>query len=386
MQKALLILILAVSPLFLSFASGQESIYLSRYIGNNYLEDPFYRLEIFNPTESVQDVSGYMIASRQYVVLLPAGVQIPPLSRLSLGKSGSPGGPIDVDFAAVGDFIIRIPSSQEQGDYVVLMDRRRNIVDAFYFSPLPIVNFLPDEGKLITFQSKEIPFEVPEEQRSIWKYLQVSPDPAMAFIRINDQWQATSRTRNTLPATAFGVINGKYVNGVVAITCSTLFERDCLPHELERSEDGLSFLPATTLPSHRNAPDVRAYRFYDDQIQPNLRYYYRVKNRDRFGQVTYSQLVEVRTDEVTDDFQIEVFLGQQAGGNSLNVRFSTRDAQAIRIKLLDEQFRELSLLFYDQLAAFSQNLIKYTGPLPAGKYFIVADTDGRRYYEELIVR
>jgi hypothetical protein len=355
-------------------------------MGNSYLEDEVYRLEIFNPSDKPVSLNGYLLVSRQYVVMLPEQAIVPPKGSLRLGKPGGPDGGPDISFQSIGDFIIRIPKRSDPGDYVVLLDTRRQMVDAFYYSPQRKVGFLPDEGELITFQNKKIPFGIPAEGNVNWSYLQMNPDPAMAFVRINKQWRATSRTRNTLPATEYSNIKAQYVNGIVTVEGNTAFERDCLDHQVERSKNGHTFQVIASLPSKQNASSTNAYLFYDDKIEKDSRYFYRLKNIDRFGHILYSNLVEVRTEEAPNGFSMEVFLSRQGTTPSLNVRFSSREAQSIRIKLLDEQWREQDILFYDDLEANSQYLIKYDGSMPIGKYYVIADTERRRFYEELIVR
>lgn len=380
MRKSAHYILLFANLLICSFANSQ-SLYFSRYIGLNYLNDPVYQVDIFNPADQPRSLSNYMLVSRQFVAKFPVGTRIDAYSKLSLGKHNSQS--LDLPFNQIQDFIIRIPEDNELGDYLILFDPSGKIVDAFYFGPSRAVSFLPDEGELITFSNEQIPFEVPDEIQSVWNYLQISPDPALAFVRINGQWQVSSRQRNTLPATAFGPLEAKYVRGIVTVNGQSRFERDCLPHQLERSEDGRNFERIHRFPQTQNADGITAYRYYDDNVQPNKRYFYRLKNEDKFGFVVFSNLVEVQTDDLPSDFSLEVF--QSNSGGNINVRFSSRQARRVRIKLLDEQFRELDLLFYDDLEENSQQLIKYEPALPPGKYLILADVGERRLFETLII-
>ena len=367
--------------IFSILSCSAQSIYFSRYIGLNYLSDPVYQLDIFNPTDQAKSLANYMLVSRQFVAKLPPGTQIDAFSKLSIGKENK--NEIDLPFSRINDFIIRIPKEKQLGDYLVLIDPQSKIVDAFYYGPNPEVSFLPDEGELITFRNESIPFNIPDELSSSWRYLQIAPDPALAFIRVNGQWEVSSRKRNTLPATAFGILEAKYVQGIVTINGQSRFERDCLPHQLERSEDGRNFEMIYRFPAVQNADELSDYRYYDKQVKTDHKYFYRLKNEDKFGYTVFSNLVEVLTDELPSDFFMEVF--QSKPINQLNVRFSTRQARHVRIKILDEQFRELDLLFYDELTENSQHLIKYDADLPPGKYLILADMGERRVYETIII-
>ncbi len=372
---------LLVALLLMCTCAYSQSVYFSRYIGLNYLNDPVFQVDIFNPSDQPKVLDGYMLVSRQFVAKLPPGTRINAYEKLSLGKHNSQA--LELPFSQIQDFIIRIPKIQAPGDYLVLFDPRGKIVDAFYFGPRPAVNFLPDQGELITFRNEQIPFELPDEADPAWRYLQIAPDPALAFVRINGRWEVSSRKRNTLPATAYGPLEAKYVQGIVTINGQSLFERDCLPHQLERSEDGRNFERIYRFPTAGNSTEKTGYRFYDDDVAPNKRYFYRLKNEDKFGFSLYSNLVEVQTDDLPNDFSLEVF--QSSPGGSLNVRFSTRQQRRVRIKIMDEQFRELDLLFYDELKENSQHLIKYDSDLPPGKYLILADLGERRIFETVII-
>ena len=362
-------------------SSPAQSPYFSRYIGLNYLNDPVFQVDIFNPSDQPRSLGGYMLVSRQFVAKLPAETRLRPYGKVSLGKHSERA--LDLPFSQIQDFIIRIPKTQAPGDYLILFDPQGRVVDAFYFGPSPSVPFLPDEGELITFRNETIPFEVPDEVDPAWRYLQIAPDPALAFLRINDRWEVSSRRRNTLPATAYGPLEAKYVQGIVTINGQSLFERDCLPHQVERSEDGRNFEQLHLFKPEGNAEGITDYRYYDDQVEPGKRYFYRLKNEDKFGFVLYSNLVEVLTDDLPNDFSLEVF--QSSPGSNLNIRFSTRQKRRVRIKMLDEQLRELDLLFYDEIQENSQHLIKYADPLPPGKYLILADVGERRIFETVII-
>jgi hypothetical protein len=380
MSKSAHYIFLFANLLICTFAHSQ-SVYISRYIGLNYLTDPVYQVDIFNPSDQTVSLGNYMLVSRQFVAKLPANTRLEAYSKLSLGKHNRL--QLELPFSKIQDFIIRIPKENELGDYLVLIDPRGKIVDAFYFGPRRSVAFLPDAGELITFSNEQIPFEVPDESKPIWNYLPISPDPALAFVRIRGRWEVSSRQRNTLPATAFGPLEAKYVQGIVTINGESRFERDCLPHQLERSENGRNFERIHRFTNTQNTEETTSYRYYDDGVAPNKRYFYRLKNEDKFGFSIFSNLVEVRTDDLPGDFSLEVF--QSNPGGNVNVRFSTRQARRVRIKILDEQFRELDLLFYDNLAENSQQLIKYEPNLPPGKYLILADVGERRVFETLII-
>ena len=67
------------------------------------------------------------------------------------------------------------------------------------------------------------------------------------------------------------------------------------------------------------------------------------------------------------------------------MRFSARESQHVKVKLLDELLREIDILYTGTIEAKKQNLLNYTHQLPVGKYFVIVSTGSKRYYEPLVV-
>lgn len=370
--------LLALAPLSLM----AQGVYVSRLAADNYLEGPVYQVELFNPSARPQELGGWLIATRQFALMLPKGTRIGPLSGLKLGKAGGPGRAPDLLFEQIPDFLVRFPNRREAGEYVALFNSRREFVEGFYVSESAAPGFLPDPVELITTGGQKLALNTPAETDPRWRSLRIAPDPAMAFVRLNNQWQATSRRANTLPATEYGEVSGKYLQGVVRVEALARFERDCLPHVLERSANGAAFVPVDTARAVGNSEKALRYQLFDDRAAPGQHYYYRVRNTDRFGNTVYSPRIELSTDELAGDFSLEVFFSRD-GGPRLNVRIASRLAQPLLLKVLDEQFREISILYAGELPAGSRNLIRLERILPAGRYYVVADTGRKRYYEQL---
>ena len=360
--------------------SLHAQVYLSRYIGGDYLQDAVYQIELFNTGTRAVDISGYMLISRQYVALLPSGTRIQAQASFRLGKQSMKGA--GLSFEEIADFIIRIPSRQERGDYLLLLDRRKRWVDGFYYSPVSRVDFLPDKGELITYDRRKIPFEAPAEQDPRWGTLRLAPDPAMAFVQIGKQWHAVSRSRNTLPATAYGDISARYIEGIVTVEAEIAYERDCLDHLVERSSDGKRYRQVGSLKSEGNSRQPRRMRFYDHTVAADDRYYYRITNRDRFGYIVHSRIAEARTTTQAEDFHMESFV---TGEGRLGLRFSAKAAPEVYVKLLDERFREYESVRYRAVKPGSRYLIYFDARLPRGRYLVIADTGSRRYYREVMV-
>lgn len=361
-----------------------QKIYISKYIYGNFTKDNNHRLEIFNESDRTRNVGGYMIVTRNYVARIPQKTMIQPFSALRFSKDKQ--AESDIIFLDVKDFLIRFPSSKSEGDYVVLYDTENRILSAVYFSPTGKASFLPDRGELITGKGETIPFEVPSGSDNIWDKLDISPDPAMACVYVGKKWQVTSKNKNLVPATEYSTPQALYVNGIVTLKWQTLFEEDCFRHSVERSKDGEKFSELATVNAAVGARKSTEYLYYDKELQKESRYFYRIRNADKFNNIIYSPVVEVMATESSGDFSFQIIEKNISDPGSFLIRFSSEKKQFVSLKILDERFYEIGTLFSDDITANSENLVKYNSALPVGKYFIIAETDSRRYYKEYVVK
>ncbi|MEZ4828421.1 MAG: hypothetical protein R3C61_19335 [Bacteroidia bacterium] len=379
---------LTVLFFFFCIPAFTQNLYISRFVPGNALnpQNASHRVEIFyEGKRNYLNISGYVLVTRHYVFRIPNNTFIGPMSALRLGNTTSEGNrDLDLDYTHQREFATREDRLPDEGDFAVLLDPARNIIDAFYFGPAKEVAFLPSMVSLQTYR-ENIEVAIPDENDSRWSYLQNPEDPAMAFICVNHNWHPTSRRSNLFPATRYRFLQAKYVEGIVTVKWKTLFENDCFVHSVERSTDGNTFEVLEQLRGPVNSAEPFDYTYYDAVVEKNRVYYYRISNVDKFGNVVQSSLTKIRTEENPGGFTFDVLPSDKASTSALNVRFSARESQTVRIKLLDEQLREISLLFYGSIEAGKQNLLNYTRPLPVGKYFVVVSTDQRRYYEAFVV-
>ncbi|RMG62347.1 MAG: hypothetical protein D6722_18605, partial [Bacteroidetes bacterium] len=262
-------------------------------------------------------------------------------------------------------------------------DRQREFVDGCYLSRKEEVDFLPGTSD---YQGRM--FALPEEKDYRWApRINNLPDPAMEFLRIHGSWVINSRSR-TLPhaqATSYRLLQARYIDGVVTVKWKTAYERDCYAHWVERSTDGNDYRPLRRVRGSYNQEELSEYTFYDTDVQSNRVYYYRISNEDKFGQVVTSAPTMVRTEENPGSFTFDLLRGEGEGQDLLNVRFSSRTRQQVRMQLMDGELRELAVLYFGEVEAGQQNLVTYTQPLPVGKYFVIVSTEQNRLYEPFIV-
>ncbi|MDX2247074.1 MAG: hypothetical protein SF052_09880 [Bacteroidia bacterium] len=365
-----------------------QNPYISKFVPRNPLnpQNSDHRIELFNEnSKDYLDLSGYLLVTRHYIFRIPANTFIGPMKAIRLGDVASETNRgLDLEYIHQRDFSTREAEGKDEGDFAVLYDRSRNIVDAFYYGPQKTVSFIPTRVSLSTYR-ENIEVTVPDEEDSRWSYLQNVEDPAMAFVCVNQNWHPTSRRSNLFPATRYRFLQARYVEGIITVSWKTLFENDCYVHTIERSTDGNSFEVLEKLRGPVNSQEPFDYTYYDAVVEKNRVYYYRVVSIDKFGNTVLSSLTKIRTEENPGGFAFDILPADKHSTSSLNVRFSAKENQNVRIKLLDEQLREIAILYQGTIEAGKQNLLNYTQPLPVGKYFVIVSTNERRYYEPFVV-
>lgn len=356
-----------------------QKIYFSKYIYGNFVKDDNHRLELFNESAEAVNLSGYVIATRAYILRLPEKTILQPYSSLRMGRAAVSPEILEIQYQKLHDFLVRFPSDKEIADYIVLFDKNLRIIDAAYFSRQARARFLPDKGELITGKGDKILFEIPPASSPVWQALDVTLDPAMALVQIGGKWQITSRKKNLFPAVEYADLQANAIDGIVTLKWQTTFEEDCFMHIIERGIDGEHFEPVEKISANKTTTKLSEYVFYDKNVQKETRYYYRIKNTDKFRNIVYSPIIEASTAELSGDFNLH-FVQDSRNEAELSFRFSVNTPQHITIRLADTHFRDKGLLFDDFVEKNSPLLIKYAENLPKGKYYIIAEMEKQRLY------
>ncbi|MEM6804830.1 MAG: hypothetical protein AAF696_25760, partial [Bacteroidota bacterium] len=150
------IYLLGISLLFMASLSAQQ-VYISRYIPDfpTNADNPDQEVEIFNESRTKNlNLKDYILMTRSFILRFP-NLEIPPLKHVRLGMKARGIGPY-VSILDMPDFQLRTPYGSDQGDFVILLNPNLRPMDAFYFSEVAEVDFLPVRERLITVSGQEI--------------------------------------------------------------------------------------------------------------------------------------------------------------------------------------------------------------------------------------
>lgn len=361
--------------------AGQSSeIYLSRYLpGGSEIVDA--EVSIFNASESVRDLSGYVLATRYWQIVLPAGISIPAYSSLTFASTEGDDVLYLRDFPGFSPIS---PTADEIGDFVALFPRvGGSLMDGLYLSEQSEVGFLPMSVKT----PRGVMMEVPGEMHSKWSYYPVQPDPYMAYDRNQGSWQANARKKDLFPATNYLYLQGRAIeSGEISIKWKTEFETNCRYHRIEKSTDGISFEEIGRWKGQKESYEFRDYQFTDAEIDPLVpTYYYRIRHIDQVGNAVSSDIIPI-SPSAASGFHFNVFKEGPETGQYLRIRYSAEQAQEVNLKLLDEQLRQVEVLSSGPIEPNRQYLVTYQKSLATGVYYLMVETEGQRYHEVVVIQ
>ena len=136
--------------------------------------------------------------------------------------------------------------------------------------------------------------------------------------------------------------SGKFnpVSGANELTWQTATELAVETFEVERSEDGRSFVQMETVRAVGTSSTLQSYDFADHNIRSGI-YYYRLKMVDVDSSFDYSEVItlEARSEGVAS---FEVFPNPTAG--QVRLYFDQRPEQAVSVELFDPSGRAVAIL------------------------------------------
>ena len=107
-------------------------------------------------------------------------------------------------------------------------------------------------------------------------------------------------------------------NSGIKVGWTTKYEHNVDHYEIEKSADGRQFTKAATLNTHPGSSVVKSYSWLD--AHPNEGHnYYRVKEWYTSGNVSYSEVVDVKTGDKKESFEV---FPNPVTDNHLTVQFN----------------------------------------------------------------
>jgi hypothetical protein len=174
-----------------------------------------------------------------------------------------------------------------------------------------------------------------------------------------------------------GRFEGKIVNGKSQLYWETLSESNNKGFDVEKSNDGRSFTKIGFVPGAGNAAQRSVYQFTDPATAGRAQYY-RLKQVDKDGKSTYSQVVKLTLD------QLPLQLVSVVNPMSTNLIFTLNDApkKAMLVKLLDMNGR---IVLQQNFAGNGSNVYRLNVyHLPNGAYTLLVQTEGMQEARRVI--
>ena len=151
------------------------------------------------------------------------------------------------------------------------------------------------------------------------------------------------------------------------LTWLTTAEKNFSHFEIEKSSDGANFVKITTIEGKGGSKET-AYTFDDNEIMAVQ--YYRLKYVDAKGQFTYSNILRVNRDDVTN---AKVLFNNRVT-TILALRLIDMNADNLSIKIIDNSGREVRRQNV-KINPGENSLNINTGSIPSGFYYLMLSAD-----------
>ncbi len=357
-----------------STLSGQ-SPQIIRFIPGVYRENTLHRIDLYNPTSQTLDLSRWLLVTRDYSFEFPAGTQLPPYKRLTIGKRMG-----DIRLGQHPNFLIRIGDPTQAGHYAVLIDAQGRSRSGLYLAPIAQVVFLPDSGTHISQQGRPIAFYVPSETAPVWQFVPWDPDPITGVVLISGQWRYTTadeeKEKQLYAPLRFGGLYGQADSNGVLLSYEMEVREPCGQYTLQRRLAKMAWQPLAT-PS---CPPPGLYRleYLDTDVVGGVLYEYRLQYEGSWGQEIASLPLTIQSTSEEPSFQMRVSQGF--------LRLYVKQGQPIKIKLLNAYYEELIRLYDGWLNGGVENVFTWDAVQFAQGHWIVVWTPTRRYWQTLSER
>ena len=152
------------------------------------------------------------------------------------------------------------------------------------------------------------------------------------------------------------------------LTWLTTNEKNFSHFEIEKSSDGVNFIRIGTKPGQGNSGKETNYTFDDNDMKAVQ--YYRLKSVDVNGNFTYSNVLRVNRDDLTN---AKVIFSNRIT-NQLALRIIDLDANNLSIRIIDNSGREIKSQ-HVKVNPGENSFNLNTGSIPSGFYYLMLSAD-----------
>ena len=235
-------------------------------------------------------------------------------------------------------------------------------IDLVFMKNIDRANWQPGDTLVVVYENiAEGPFK---GARNILRYV-TSTDPSVYFEDVGNISLPVEMTTFT------AMVRSTATAEEVFLQWRTAGESNNLGFEVQRSLDGKSFARIGFVPGAGSTNSTHSYSFVDNEVTV-ARYYYRLKQLDRDGSFTFSDIKEI-TVAPPDHYELS-----QNFPNPFNPRteiiFRVRQEGLVVLKVHDILGREVKTLVNEKMNAGTHRISFDGRDLPSGMYLYTITT------------
>ncbi len=187
---------------------------------------------------------------------------------------------------------------------------------------------------------------------------------------------------NPLPVTLV-FFNGEVVDESVLLRWITESELENDYFEVQRSSDGYEFAGLAQIPGQGTTSVTHEYSFIDDRM-PLGKSYYRLKQVDFNGAITYSEVISVSFEQ-TRPLSVTVF-PNPTHSNDINIEVLGNKSGSTHLRLIDFQGKEVYRHTIDNQSFRRTVRLGLNEPLRAGVYILELLNGYERVTRKIVIR
>jgi hypothetical protein len=204
----------------------------------------------------------------------------------------------------------------------------------------------------------------------------------MSVTEFSELWLHGSGNGAALPVEMLYIEANPINNAYINVRWATALEINNNGFQVERSIDGQTWAAIGWVDGHNNTTTQQNYSYDDHTVQPNVRYYYRLKQIDNDGQYEYTGIVSAIIN-LNITFEVKDFIPNPAT-NQTTLLITTTNDQSIEVDI----YNGIGQKVISQRHTISKgaNQLNFNvANLAAGTYTAVVSSANEVYGKKLVV-